>query len=109
MSTYGWRKSRYSGQSANCVEVAPAEGGVLVRDTKDRGTGPVITFTTAEWTAFLQDVRHSTAHGAVTIEAVGTATHLHSASGTTLRFTAGEWAAFRAGVRDGEFDLATLG
>jgi hypothetical protein len=72
----------------------------MVRDTKDRGTGPVITFTTAEWTAFLQDVRHSTGHGAVT---------LHSASGTTLRFTPGEWGAFRAGVRDGEFDLATLG
>lgn len=108
MSTYGWRKSRYSGQDANCVEVAPAENGVLIRDTKDRGTGPVIAFTTAEWTAFLQDIRDSTAYSGVAIEAVGTATHLRSASGTTLRFTAGEWAAFRAGVRDGEFDMAPL-
>ncbi|MEV4159494.1 DUF397 domain-containing protein [Nonomuraea dietziae] len=28
--------------------------------------------------------------------------------GPVLVFTPGEWAAFTAGVRDGEFDLATL-
>ena len=57
MSTHGWRKSRYSGQGESCVEVAPTQGGVLVRDTKDHGAGPIITFTSSEWTAFLSGVR----------------------------------------------------
>jgi hypothetical protein len=51
-----WRKSTYSGNGGACVEVADnlvAEHGiVLVRDSKDT-TGPVLTFTRSEWTAFL--------------------------------------------------------
>jgi Domain of unknown function (DUF397) len=52
-----WRKSTYSGNGGNCVEVAAnfvAEHGlVLVRDSKDLG-GPILTFTRSEWTAFLR-------------------------------------------------------
>lgn len=33
------------------------EGGFLVRDTKDHGTGPVLSFTRGEWAAFLKGVR----------------------------------------------------
>ena len=33
------------------------EGDFLVRDTKDHGTGPVLSFTRGEWTAFLKGVR----------------------------------------------------
>ncbi len=108
MSTYGWRTASYSGAGQNCVEVAPAEHGVLLRDTKDRGAGPVIAFTPAQWTAFVGEVAAGapSANGAVTVRAVGTETHVHAvASGVTLGFTASEWAAFHAGVRDGEFDL----
>jgi hypothetical protein len=105
VSNLNWRKSRYSGQGANCVEVAPTNEGVLVRDTKDQGNGPVIPFTTAEWAEFLREVRQ--AIPSAIIETRPDGTHLRSA-GTTLRFTTGEWTAFREGVIDGEFDPATL-
>ena len=52
-----WRKTTYSGNGGNCLEVADnlvAERGiVLVRDSKDRA-GPILTFSRSEWTAFLQ-------------------------------------------------------
>lgn len=48
-----WAKSTKSGPySDNCVEVAPLEGGVGVRDSKEGGAGPVLVFTDAEWDAF---------------------------------------------------------
>jgi hypothetical protein len=50
-----WRKSTRSGVN-NCVEVAFLDGRVAVRDSKDK-RGPVLTFTTAEWRAFLDRVR----------------------------------------------------
>lgn len=54
-----WRKSIRSGNGNACVEVADnlvdELGVVLVRDSKDR-TGPVLSFTRAEWTAFLAGV-----------------------------------------------------
>jgi hypothetical protein len=57
--TVAWRKSSYSnGQGGNCVEVADlADGGRLVRDTKDQGRGPVLRFTQSEWQAFVLGVR----------------------------------------------------
>lgn len=52
-----WRKSRRSSAADNCVEVAfAADGSVSLRDSKDR-TGPVLTFTAAEWNAFTGGVR----------------------------------------------------
>jgi hypothetical protein len=54
LSKAAWRTSTYSGAS-NCVEVAFVEGGVAVRDSKQRH-GPVLIFTVAEWDAFLQGV-----------------------------------------------------
>jgi len=48
-----WRKSTYSnGGSANCVEAGQARGAVLVRDTKDDGTGLVLRVTAADWGRF---------------------------------------------------------
>ncbi|ETK33766.1 DUF397 domain-containing protein [Microbispora sp. ATCC PTA-5024] len=41
----------------NCVEVAYQDGWVGVRDGKDGGTGPMLTFTTDEWDAFVQGVK----------------------------------------------------
>ena len=54
-----WRKARASDSNGSCLEVAqhPA-GGRYVRDSKDRGTGPVLHFTAAEWTAFLDGARN---------------------------------------------------
>lgn len=51
----GWHKSSHSSGTGNCVEVAVAAGrGVSVRDTKQRGRGPVLEFTAAQWTAFVR-------------------------------------------------------
>jgi hypothetical protein len=51
-----WRKSTRSGFDG-CVEVALVEGPrVAVRHSKDR-TGPVLTFSRAEWEAFVGGVR----------------------------------------------------
>jgi hypothetical protein len=53
-----FRKSTYSNPSGNCVEAGDfrtsSHGGarVRVRDTKDAGTGPVLSFTPAAWAAF---------------------------------------------------------
>ncbi|MCK2213638.1 DUF397 domain-containing protein [Actinomadura sp. ATCC 31491] len=50
-----WTKARASGgNGGSCVEVMRlADGGVLVRDSKDGGQGPELSFTRAEWLAFL--------------------------------------------------------
>jgi hypothetical protein len=49
-----WKKSSASG-TGNCVEVAAEEKMVHVRNSKDR-SGPVVSFSRAEWEAFLAGV-----------------------------------------------------
>ncbi|MEU8196434.1 DUF397 domain-containing protein [Microbispora amethystogenes] len=58
LSRAEWRTSTRSGGSGQCVSVAFVESHVAVRDSKDPD-GPVLVFTTAEWTAFLDGVRDS--------------------------------------------------
>ncbi|MGI5129081.1 DUF397 domain-containing protein [Pseudonocardia sp. CA-107938] len=105
MEHLAWRTSSYSSNGSSCVEVAPATSGVLLRDTKDHGSGPVIAFSPAQWSAFLAEVAADapSANGAATAEPSESGVALHAPDGVTLRFTPSEWAAFRAGVRDGEF------
>lgn len=50
-----WRKSMRSG-TENCVEVAFLDSHVAVRDSKDQ-RGQALTFTVAEWRAFLDSIR----------------------------------------------------
>ncbi|MEU7478153.1 DUF397 domain-containing protein [Lentzea sp. NPDC042327] len=50
-----WKKSTFSEPKGECVEVAMANGGVLVRDSKNPA-GPVLWFTKFEWIAFLYGV-----------------------------------------------------
>jgi hypothetical protein len=52
-----WRKSTFSsGQGGQCVEVGQG-GGILVRDTKANGTGPVLTLPPETWSAFLRGLQ----------------------------------------------------
>ncbi|HTJ71618.1 MAG TPA: DUF397 domain-containing protein [Actinospica sp.] len=54
---FTWRKSTFSGNQGNCVEVADLpDGGIAVRHSK-APAGPVIEYTEAEWEAFLKGVR----------------------------------------------------
>ncbi|MFI1731430.1 DUF397 domain-containing protein [Streptomyces acidicola] len=49
-----FRKSSYSGQQGNCVEVAPTEvGGRAVRDSKQHD-GPLLIVSRESWQAFLR-------------------------------------------------------
>ncbi|QKW28090.1 DUF397 domain-containing protein [Streptomyces seoulensis] len=49
-----FRKSSYSGQENNCVEVAATgPGGRAVRDSKRQG-GPLLTVSGDSWRAFLR-------------------------------------------------------
>jgi hypothetical protein len=53
-----WRKATKSGQNGGCVEVLMLpDGSVKVRDTKAGGHGPVLSFTPAEWDAFLDGAK----------------------------------------------------
>ncbi len=60
-----WRKSSFSAVNGNCVEVAfRADGNVAVRDTKAQGRGPVLSFGTDEWSAFLDGIAAGELRGA---------------------------------------------
>ncbi|WP_371812908.1 DUF397 domain-containing protein [Saccharopolyspora sp. ASAGF58] len=47
-----WRKSSYSDNGANCVEVAFVGGVVSARDSKDPA-GAALVFSRARWASFL--------------------------------------------------------
>lgn len=47
-----FRKSTDSA-TVGCVEVGFADGTIGVRDSKDRGAGPVLAFDQHEWECFL--------------------------------------------------------
>jgi hypothetical protein len=48
-----WRKSSRSNGQAECIEVAFLDdGGVAMRDSKDKGSGAALVFTSGERDAF---------------------------------------------------------
>ena len=52
-----FRKSSYSAQSGNCVEIAPTPtGGHAIRDSKNPA-GPHLTFTADAWGVFTQALK----------------------------------------------------
>jgi hypothetical protein len=51
----GWRKSSYSGNGGQCVEVA-ATDRVIVRDSKD-STGPMLRLNAAAWRRFTHRIK----------------------------------------------------
>lgn len=110
-----WFKSSFSNPSQECVEVSFGGDVVHIRDTKDHGTGPVLSVPAHDWAAFLDEVTgRAPADSNPAIEivvhtdgAVDLRTR-HEAAGT-LSYTAGEWSAFVAGVHGSEFDLPAGG
>ena len=57
-TTSTWRKASYSGNGgANCVEVADTASAVLIRDTKDKGHGPVLCVSPEAWEKFTATLR----------------------------------------------------
>ena len=58
LSCAQWRKSSYSGNSGNCVEVALIHGLVAVRDSKDEES-PVLLVTTDVWAHFIDGIKRS--------------------------------------------------
>ena len=104
-----WRISSRSSNGENCVEVAPAADGVVIRHSKHSSAG-TITFPGHAWRAFVHDAREGVAstNGVATIAKIGSETLVKSLHSTVaLRFDAEEWSAFLAGAADGEFDFTS--
>ncbi len=54
----GWRKSSFSGNGGECVEVGHVDDAIAVRDTNDR-TGAMLRFSPAAWRRFADQVKRS--------------------------------------------------
>lgn len=52
-----WRKASYSNQSGNCAEIGQVLGVVLVRDTKDCGSGSVLQVSPGGWKRFTASIK----------------------------------------------------
>jgi hypothetical protein len=52
MGNLEWRKARRSANNGACVELAPAAGRILIRDSKDQN-GPVIAYSQYSWRSFI--------------------------------------------------------
>ncbi|MRH91500.1 DUF397 domain-containing protein [Nocardia sp. SYP-A9097] len=48
-----WFKSSRSEGGKACVEIRHDTESTLVRDTKDNGRGPILTFPADDWTTFV--------------------------------------------------------
>lgn len=55
VSNWKWRRST-SCNAGNCVEVAAIDGGVALRDSKNRD-GAILTYSRSEWEAFVTGIR----------------------------------------------------
>jgi len=53
LSRAQWRKSSYSGNTGNCVEVAILDGAAVVRDSKDQD-GLKLFIKRGQWNAFIE-------------------------------------------------------
>ena len=51
-----WRKTKYSMNGGNCVEVASTAGIVVIRDSKDP-RGPLLQYSRDSWRSFLGEAR----------------------------------------------------
>jgi hypothetical protein len=113
MSYTAWRKSTFSDQQNECVEVSFAANIALVRDSKylrdpsnDPAAQPIIDMDTATWTALLAAVgrnEYPITVDAVTITRTADSGSAIQSGSVVLRYTPSEWTAFVAGVAANEF------
>jgi hypothetical protein len=110
-----WFKSTFSNPDGNqCVEVFFDNDLVHIRDTKNRGSGPVISVPRHQWAAFLDEVAGRAPVGSngtvqIMVDADGGASlHACRTPDQVLLYTPEEWTAFVAGVHAAEFDLRSV-
>jgi hypothetical protein len=53
-----WIKASRSASDNACVEMRRHEDRIEVRDTKQGETGPILSFTTSEWAAWLDGAKN---------------------------------------------------
>lgn len=51
-----WKRSSYSGDNGNCVEVAMVADVQVVRDSKNTD-GPALAFPASAWEGFIADLK----------------------------------------------------
>lgn len=57
----GWRTSSHSnGGAETCVEAGHVPGAMLLRDTTQRGAGPVLRVSPTDWHRFTRAIRAAT-------------------------------------------------
>jgi hypothetical protein len=56
VSDLQWRKARRSANNGACVELAPVNGQIFIRDSKDQN-GLVMRYSVCSWRVFLADVK----------------------------------------------------
>lgn len=112
-----WRTSSFTNNGDSCVEVELGPESVRIRDTKDRGTGPILVLDPAAWAALRAaagtlapgrtgGLRVATDRRETVHAGVPRTTTWHVATGAhELHFTDAERAAFAAGVHAGEFSF----
>lgn len=59
-----WHKAQSSTVNGQCVEIASAVGKIAIRDSKDPD-GPILVYTSAEFSAFLEGARNGEFDGLV--------------------------------------------
>lgn len=60
LSRAQWRKSSYSGNTGNCVEVAQFGSLVALRDSKDHPHGSVLLLKPDTWHEFVRECKQAT-------------------------------------------------
>ena len=56
-ASLAWLKAQASTHNGACVEIASTRGRIAIRDSKDPD-GPILVYTPAEFTAFLEGARN---------------------------------------------------
>lgn len=104
-----WTKAALSEDATGCIEVLLDSDGYHVRDTKDRGRGPVLVLNEPEWRALTAALLAGPAELPVAGLRLdrspdGSLSIRRLSDGATLAYTPTEVDCFLDGLRRGEFE-----